>query len=396
MAKTFNSFIIVLCLISTIARFALDSYLPSLPSITRDFATKPEAIQLSISLYLFGFGCSQLAYGPLSDYYGRKRILLAGLLLFVIANMLATVCTSLLLFLCTRLLAGIGCGAAGVINRAIASDRYQGPEFAKVWSHTTTAIVITLMLAPLLGAFLQSYYSWQANLAVAAIYVTLIMFIIIKYLPETLPIQERCPPSLDRIVASYKAIISHKQFMAAVYCYTFPFAGLMVYFQLSPFIFMDMLGLSTLAYGWLSFSIAICYFLGGYFVRKLVLVIGVGKLLAIGISLLCLGGGAMLLTCLKEASTLRILLPTLIFVLGARIVIPNAVARCLEPFKAQSGCASGLIGAIQMLGSALVSTLMAQFSIDSALPLAICLFTLGLICAACFTRLFPHSIHNKR
>jgi DHA1 family bicyclomycin/chloramphenicol resistance-like MFS transporter len=395
MAKLLSNIVIILCLISTVARFALDSYLPSLPNITLAFATTPELTELSISLYLFGFGFSQLGYGPLSDYYGRKKILIMGLMLFISASLLSSLCSSIFPFLACRLLAGIGCGAAGVINRAIARDCYQGAEFAKVWSNTTSAVVITLMVAPLLGAVVQTYFDWRINLNLATLYVAIVLMIIIKRLPETNRSSLLRKPVLSCILTTYTNIISHKQFLGAVYCYTFAFAGLMIYFQLSPFLYIETLGLTTIQYGCLSLIIAASYFLGGYIVRKFVPILGVAKLMQIGISVLCLGGVTMLIACLQETSVLAILLPTVIYVLGARIVIPNAVAGCLEEFKASAGCASGLIGAIQMLGSALISTVMSQFSIQSALPLALCLLLLGLACIVSYRSLvMPTRVHS--
>ncbi|MDF2867143.1 MAG: transporter, partial [Gammaproteobacteria bacterium] len=142
-----NRIIIVLCLVSTVARFALDSFLPSLPSIGAAFDISSEETQLTITVYLAGFGCSQLLYGPLSDRFGRKKILIAGFIIFIAGSLFSAAADSVAILLLGRLIAGIGCGAAGVINRAIARDQYTGATFAKVWSYTTTTLVITLIIA---------------------------------------------------------------------------------------------------------------------------------------------------------------------------------------------------------------------------------------------------------
>ncbi len=160
------SIIVMLCLVSSIGRYVLDSYLPSMPAIAHYFTISSNNVQLTISYYLIGFSISQLIYGPLSDCLGRRRVLIVGLSIFTLANLACTFADDdfavLLIF---RFIAGLGAGSCGVLNRAIASDCFKGAAFSRAWSYTTTTLVITLILAPLLGGFVQEFFGWQANFA---------------------------------------------------------------------------------------------------------------------------------------------------------------------------------------------------------------------------------------
>jgi len=384
--------IIILCLISTVARFALDSFLPSLPGIGDFFDLSAEQTQLVITLYLTGFGCSQLLYGPLSDRFGRKRVLLSGFTIFILGNLIAASATSFFCLLLGRLIAGFGCGAAGVINRAIARDKYRGAAFAKAWSYTTTSLVVTLIIAPVIGGYIQGYYGWRANIMGASIYVAFILLIVMSLLEETNVKLNKQALKFHYMLSNYFDIICHKQFIGGVLCYTLAFAGLIVYFQVSPFLFMENLNLSAVEYGWLALVIASCYFLGGILVKKFVAALGVQRMLEIGINLLILSGVLALLCGFVTMQIWTILLPTIIYVLGARIIIPNAISCCLEGYGQCAGFASGMLGAIQMLGTAIVSVAVAQFTTETQLPLALCFISMGVLSRISFRSLFSRKL----
>ncbi|HYF98375.1 MAG TPA: MFS transporter, partial [Coxiellaceae bacterium] len=228
-----GSIIAMLCLISSIGRYVLDSYLPSLPAMAHYFDVSTDNVQLTISYYLLGFSLSQLIYGPLSDSFGRKRTLVIGLSIFTFASLACTFVndddfSSLLFF---RLLAGIGAGSCGVLNRAIASDCFKGEHFSKAWSYTTTTLVITLIGAPLIGSYVQQFYNWQANFALSTIYVGLTLLVVIKFLPETHAQEKRIQWNTRIMFKNYMRILFTRSFLISTLCYTCAFSGLIAYFQ---------------------------------------------------------------------------------------------------------------------------------------------------------------------
>jgi len=334
---------------------------------------------MTLTLYLLGFGLSQLVYGPLSDYFGRRKVILVGLAIFLIGAIGCMFAKNSEMLMLSRLIAGLGAGSCGVLNRAIASDCFQGANFAKAWSYTTTTLVLTLIFAPIIGGYIQQYASWRANFLLSAGFVALIFLVIFFALPETKNTNDKSQLDIKVIVKNYGAILSSSSFIIATLFYTLAFAGLIAYFQVSPLIFIDQYHLSPTQYGLSSVGIAFSYLLGGQLVRKYVHKIGVTHMLHIGIATLFIGGVTMLIASyIFSSSWQAILLSAIIYVLGTRIVIPNSMSLAISSFKKASGTTSAVIGSIQMLGAMLISALLTHFDTHNFLPLAWFLITIGL------------------
>ncbi len=378
----FNYFkiIVLLCIISSLARFSLDSYLPSLPEIGDYFLISDSTTQLTLTLYLLGFSFSQLIYGPLSDRYGRRIVMLVGLSIFALGSFGCAIAGSPELLIAARLITGIGAGACGVLNRAIASDCFKGAEFSKAWSYTTTTLVITLSVAPVIGGYIQQIWDWRTNFILTTLVVGVVFGIIFKYLPETHLNIQKNNLNIKKILQDYYSIFMVPSFFAGTLCYTLAFAGLVSYFQVSPLLFMNQLKLSPAQYGWCSFIIAANYLLGGIVVNQFADRLGMKKLLIIGALLLISGG---LLMCLENfyqhATVAAVMFPAAVYVIGARIVIPNAIASAMQEVRHLNGSSSALIGFIQMFGASLISFAIASFDNSSSLPLAIFMTILGVM-----------------
>ncbi|MBA3661683.1 MAG: multidrug effflux MFS transporter [Gammaproteobacteria bacterium] len=372
--------ILIICLISSLGRFVLDSYLPSLPAISHYFMISDKRTQLTLTLYLLGFSLSQLIYGPLSDRYGRRTIILIGLGIFLTGSLICTLALSPMILLLSRLVAGIGAGACGVLNRAIASDCFKGADFSQAWSYTTSALVLTLVFAPILGGYVQDVLGWRGNFFIATIFVIAVFIIILQFLPETKNSLTQPNLKIRAVIVSYYRILFSKTFFMCTLCYTLAFSGLILYFQISPLLFINVYGLTATQYGWSSLVIAGSYLVGGILVTKLAHHLSIQALLFIGTILLISGGVMMLLAyyC-NQAYLLAVLLPAAVYVLGARIVIPNAIAGSMEEFRHLNGSSSALIGCIQMLGSSMISLLITNFSYKTPYPLGLFLTVLGLL-----------------
>ncbi len=372
----------LICLISSLSRFVLDSYFPSLSAITHYFNISETAGQTTLTVYLLGFGVSQLIYGPLSDYYGRRIIIVLGLCIFLLGNLFCVFSNTLEWLLWGRLLAGIGAGACGVLNRAIASDCFQGPDFSKAWSYTTTTLVITLSFSPILGGYIQELFGWHANFISTSGLVGIVLVIILKYLPETnknnFLLAARSKLNIRDIAGNYYFILTDKHFLSSTLCYTSAFSGLIAYFQVSPLLLIQHMNLSPSQYGWSSLLIAGGYFFGGIIVNKFSDYFEIQNMLLLG-SALSIGGGLLMLygCSYNPPNLIFILLPATIYVLGARIVIPNALASSLNGLRHLSGSSSALIGCIQMLGSSIMSLIIANFDHSTALPLSLFLVILS-------------------
>lgn len=372
--------ILILCLISSLGRFVLDSYLPSLPAIGNYFKIPHSSTQFTLTIYLLGFSLSQLIYGPLSDRYGRRLIILIGMFIFLLGNLIGSIANSSNILFLSRLIAGMGAGGCGVLNRAIASDCFKGSEFSKAWSYITTTLVLTLIFAPLLGGYVQDIFGWRGNFILAAGYVMMVWLIVLISLPETRSESIQLPFQIQKIIKNYYRILISRTFLTCTLCYTLAFSGLIIYFQVSPLLYINVFGLSATQYGWSSMIIAACYLIGGIMSNKLISYTSIRNVLFVGTLLLVSGGILMLLAnWFHYVNVYAVLLPSAIYVIGTRIVIPNAMAGSMEEFRDLSGSSSALIGFIQMFGSSLISLLLTVFDYNTPYPLALFLTALGLM-----------------
>ncbi|NNM59744.1 MAG: multidrug effflux MFS transporter [Legionellales bacterium] len=377
--------IVLLCAISSAARFVIDSTLPSLPAISQAFGVSGNQVQLTLSAYMLGFGLSQLIYGPLSDRWGRKSVLIGGCLLFLFANTAMIFTHSFTLLLLFRLLAGVGMGACGVLNRAIASDCFSGAAFSKAWSYTTTTLVAVLALAPLLGSVVQEWVGWHANYLMATLYVTLILSMIIFKLPETNVTHRLSHLSLSKVFKDYRTIFTTPSFIASSICYSLAFAGLIAYFQVSSLLLMNVFHLSAIQYGASSLVIAVCYFVGGFAVTQLVNTVGTKNLLLAGILILITSGLIMWIWGhFFTPSICSLLLPVSIFVIGARVIIPNALSHAFNNLRHLGGSTSAILGCLQMTSAALISYILAGRDYSSTSALAITFIGIGVVSLVTF------------
>lgn len=246
--------------ITALGQAAITLYLPAFPAITYGLNITPQAIKATITIFLLGYGFSQFFYGPLSDRYGRKPILLIGLVIFCVGSFINIFAQTIHLFLFARLLQGLGIGSVITIGRSILLDRFSGRELSSAASYLSMGFAIGLGLSPVIGAYLQKSFSWRADFAFLFLVGIIFFLMIAKWLPETFtrpPVRSPISQFFRRTTSEYKRIISDKDFIRFLLGGLFAYGTVIAYNIMTPFLIQTVLGYSAEIYGWLAVVVAI-------------------------------------------------------------------------------------------------------------------------------------------
>ena len=342
--------VFVLSLLLGIQPVTTDLYLPALPAITSGFGASLSQAQLTLTAMLLAFGCSQMVWGPLSDRVGRRPVLLAGLSLYVLASVGALLAGSMGWLIAWRALQGAAMGAAVMAGRAIVRDLYAPEEGARILSKALSGLGVIAALSAPTGSFLASTWGWRAALGALAVFSALALLVIATRFQETLHPLKPQATQPRVLLANWRRILAHPTFWAYGLLATVSYAGLFTFLGSSSFVFINVLGLSRVAYGFALFTMAISY-LGGTFVcRGLLKRVGVQRTVWLGGWITLTGGALMcLLPHLGVVHPLSVLLPFCVFMVGHGIHQPCGQSGSVGPFPDAAGAASALSGLMMML-----------------------------------------------
>ncbi len=360
--------VILACLVA-FGPLSIDMYLPSLPSIAQDLATSHGEIKLTITVFLIGFSVGMLIYGPLSDHYGRRKLLLVGMVLYLVATVACIVAKSSAFLLIARLLQALGGASASVLARAMVRDVYPVKDAAKILSWMQIITMVATLLAPIVGSFLVDHWGWRAIFVFLFIFALLCFLVVGKQVPETLPVERRLA-SVKSVFYSYWHIATHKTALAYILCMGMAFAGMFVYITASPFVYIQYFGVSTQQYAYLFgfniFGIMVMTVTNANLVGR----IGPQRMIQFCATVLFLAGLALFLMGLTGFGGLwGIVLGLWFFVAMTGSLSANCIAQLMAIFSKQAGAAAGLAVASQFGLGALLSFLVSQFHTVSPWPM---------------------------
>lgn len=360
--------------------FASDMYVPSLPHITKYFLTTSTHVKLTISIFFLSFALSPLIYGPLSDRFGRRKIILFGAALFFIGSVICAFSPFIDVLIIGRFIQGAGAGALMCVNRSIASDVLSGSRLAQVISYLSLIYGIMPAVAPVAGGYLQNYFGWRSIFIFMIFYAALAIIIIWIVLPETnkrLNIHATKP---KHMLKNYATLLSSRIFISNAISTCAAFSGILAYYTMTPFLFQNTLHITTIQFGWLTVIVAVSLFLGKGINILLVARLRLPAVLLLGNTIMFLAAVLMLLFAVSGIMTISaVLIPMMIFVAGTGLVMANAFAGAIKPFKEMAGAASSLYSCLQMLATFIVSYIAARLHEHNQIPLALLLTVLALL-----------------
>lgn len=383
-----RSLLFLLVLLVAVGPLSTDMYLASLPGLGRYFAAGPERVQLTLSVFLVGFAVSQLIYGPLSDRFGRRPVILGGLTVFLLATIACALAPTLETLILARLVQAIGGCAGPVLGRAVVRDLYSREQAARALALLGAAMSLAPALAPILGGVLEQHFGWRASFVVLAGFAALTILLVLLRLPET---NQRRDPSATApagLIRNYGGLLRNRTFLSFAFAVGFSYSILFCFISGSSHVFITVLRLSPDLFGF-CFMVAVLGYLGGTLTTaRLAKRLPVERLVAIGQSLalaFLLAGLLLALLHPTESVPLRvaaILLPVMAGSWGVGMVFPAAQAGMLAPFGHMAGTASALSGFMQMTVASVVGIAVAAGFNGSEVPMmlgmALCALT-GLI-----------------
>lgn len=346
-------------------------YIPSMPAIVADLATTPEKVNLTLSGFLTGFAFCQLVFGPLSDRFGRRPTLLAGLGLYLCASLLCTFATSIQALIAGRILQGMAACVGPVLGRAIVRDVYGPTETAKAMALIGAALAVSPAVAPIIGGYLQVWFGWRAAFVFLGVVGLAILFATLWLLTESNPRRGREHLDGPGLLVATTRLLSDRRYVGNTLAVGCVFSGLMAFAAGGPFVFIDLLHLSPQHYGMLAIFTVAGYLAGSLLAGRLTGRLPLDRLTLIG--LLCsVAGGVTMLAAAAVAtpSVIAVVAPMAVFTAGLGIVLPAGIAAAMAPFPAIAGSASAVLGFLQMLVAAAAVVVVGVLPLDSALPMA--------------------------
>ena len=383
MPSTFVRNAIVLGLLTAIGPFAIDMYLPALPAISAALNASTSATQATLMAFFVAFGICQIAYGPVSDMYGRKPPLYAGLCLFVAGSIGCVFCPTIGWLVGFRFIQGVGASAVMVIPRAVIRDLHTGLEATRLMSLVMLVFSVSPILAPLIGSALIVPFGWRAVFVAIAITAALGLLLVALVLPETRPSHQRIGGGLRSMLAGYSFLLRDRRFLALTFIGAFGMASFFAFLASSSFIYIDHFGLTPTQYS-IAFAINAIGFIGAsQFSAHLAERFGVSRVILTAVAIYTAMAVLLFATTAAGVTNLGVLI-TLLFLAFAwlGLVIPSTMVLALEEHGPIAGMASALAGTLQMLTGAAIIALVSRFFDGTALPMVT---TIALCALAAFT-----------
>lgn len=383
-------FLVVLILggLTATPPLAMDMYLPALPEVTRSLHAPAATVQLTLTACLAGMALGQLVVGPMSDKWGRRRPLLTGLAVYVLATALCAFAPNVEFLVAFRLLQGLA-GAAGiVIARAVVRDLYDGVAMARFFSTLMLVSGVAPIVAPLVGGQILRVTDWRGVFVILTFVGTALAVLVWTRLPETLAPADRHAGGTTEALRGMRALLADLPFTGYMLTGGFSFAALFAYISASPFVVQEIYGASpqtfSVLFGINSVGLVAVGQING---KLLVGRVSMDKVLGAGLAVVVLAATALLLMATGVFGEVGLApVATALFVLMSAmgVTLPNAQTLALMRTRHSAGSASALLGTSSFLIGAVASPLVGIAGEHTAVPMAVVQLVAALVAVACF------------
>lgn len=362
-------------------------YLPAMPTIVLALDAPMGAVQFLLSAFLLSFGAAQFIYGPLSDYYGRRPVMLVCLGIFLMGSIVATCAHTITVLIAGMFIMGTGIGCAGLMCRTVIRDLYSDEaSLSQATAIMSAAVVIMPIVAPVLGAYLLVHIGWRANFAVFLIVGVPLTLLSYYAFQETNRYVRQTPLSFHNIYQNYAVIFKHPVFIGNTLCGCLNIGALMAYEVGAPFLFQVRLGLSPTYYAWVSLIPVGGFLLGAFIAGHYRFQLNQAQMSHLGNRIACVASALLFIPVFTEVSILGVIAPMTLLLVGSGILFSSTTAAAMAPFARLAGVAGATLGGLQNISSGLTTAFMSYYEIDDLLTLSCVLFFGSMAAYAVFIR----------
>jgi DHA1 family bicyclomycin/chloramphenicol resistance-like MFS transporter len=343
-------------ILSMIAPFSINTYLPSFPDIEREFGISRAILSQSLGVYLFAFAVSTLFWGPLADRLGRRLVILISMTVYTLASIGCALANNAETFMLLRILQGLSASGGVIAARAMIRDAHSAEAARRAMSQAILWFAMAPAIAPILGGWLHEMFGWRSVFWFLCSFGCLMVLMAI-FTPETLGEEDRRSIHPAAIKRTYVSALLHKRFPALIFCWSLAFAGQFLYIAGAPTVIYDFLGLGTDDFGWLFMPLVTGLILGASISNRLTPRWTAEKTISVGFFMMILASVVnIIIANFSPASIPGVIGPLLLYVTGFALMLPGLTVLALDCMPTHRGTVASLQVFLQMLTGAGVAS----------------------------------------
>jgi len=370
---------LVVAALSMLAPFTIDTYLPSFPDIAAEFSASHAQMQQTLSLYLLAFAASTLIYGPLSDSFGRRRVILFSLSLYCLASIGCALAENIEQLIVFRIAQGLTASGGLVVGRAMIRDVYHGADAQRVMARVMLLFGIAPAVAPIIGGWLHDLVGWRAVFVFLGSLAAVLGLVIGSALKETLPSEKRHSIHPVSVGRTYAMAFRSARFMAIVFCFALMFGGFFLYIAGAPTVIYDFLGLGVNDFWVMFVPTVVSMMIGSQLAERLAGRITAVRTVSTAFVLMLIAALANVTQAqFLEPAPLNIVAPLALYVMGMALAMPNLNLMALDCFPQNRGMASAMQSFTQMTFTSLVVGAVVPLVVVAVLPLTLTMLGLNI------------------
>ncbi|GLP97590.1 Bcr/CflA family multidrug efflux MFS transporter [Paraferrimonas sedimenticola] len=369
------SLILVLGALGALTPLAIDIYLPAMPMIGDALGASAGTIQMTLTAYVAGFAAGQLVYGPISDALGRRPVLMAGLIAFMLLSAMCALAVSADMLVLSRALQGLAGAATSVVIMALVRDLFEREDFARTMSFITLVVTVAPLVAPIIGGYLSVWLGWRSLFWLLAMVAAIVMLIAYWQIPETLAEEKRQPLQLRAALKNYARLLTHPGAMALVLAGALSFSGMFTFLTAGPFVYIELYGVEPQNFGYFFGANIGCMILITSLNGKWVKRVGIHSMLRGALALKIVAGIGLFCAWLLDWGLWGVAPFVTLYIGTISVIGSNSMGIILSEFPTMAGTASSITGTLRFGTAAVISALVAllpQAAWPMILVMALC------------------------